>query len=133
MRPVGNELLQLYAIRKGGLALVLLASTVAPAWATWSEIGRISVHDQGERFMRDLTVKRPIEKLRLVATGGDIFCRSIQATLSDGTTQELLQGLLHDNNPLDINLRSTGRLVQILTFQCGALARGVASVHVLAN
>lgn len=115
---------------KNAVVFALLIGSVMPAWANWNEIGHITVHDQGERFMRDLPVTGPIEKLRFYAVGGDIFCRSVQATLAEGVTQDLFQGLLPNNHPFEIDLPSKERNIQMLTFQCGALVYGEASIRV---
>lgn len=108
---------------------VLIGSGI-PASVNWSEIGHVTVHVQGERFMRDVPVGGPVEKLRLDAVGSDIFCRSVQETLVTDVTQDLFQGILQNNRPLDIDLSGTEHNIQTLTFQCGTLTDGTASIRV---
>lgn len=80
--------------------------------------------------MRDVPVGGPVQKLRLNPVGSDIFCRSVQETLITGVTQDLFHGLLQNNRPLDIDLSGTEHNIQTLTFQCGILTDGTASIRV---
>lgn len=112
------------------LALALLIGSSPPDRTHWSEIGRVAVHDQGERFMRDLPLGRPVEKIRFDALGGDIFCRSVQETLASGATHELFHGLLRNNHPLEFDLPAKENNIQMLTFQCGTVVQGLGSIRV---
>jgi hypothetical protein len=109
----------------------ILIAFAIPASAGWDEVGSIIVHDQGERFMRDLSVRVPIEKLRLKADDSDIFCRSIEANFPDGSSQEIFEGILRQSRLTDIELPPEKRDVKSLTFQCGALIQGSAEIHVI--
>jgi hypothetical protein len=107
---------------------------IASAASTdWNELGRIIVHDQGERFMRDFSMGGPVEKLQLKADGNDIYCRSVQANFADGNSLEIFQGLLERDKSREVELSDSNRNLQSLTFQCGTLVQGSAQIDIVAD
>ena len=118
-----------------GLAILgtILIGSQTLAAVSWIEVGHIAVHDQGERFMRDLVMPAPVERIRLQASGKDVFCRSIQADFINGDTRDIFQGLLLSNTPKIVDLPDSGAGFQDLTFQCGTLVRGSAQIDVFAD
>lgn len=117
------------------LALIAALSIgVAPAASdNWNELGRITVHDQGERFMRDFSMGGPVEKLQLKADGNDIYCRSVQANFEGSDSLEIFQGLLQRDKSTEVALSNSNRNLQSLTFQCGTLVEGSAQIDIIAD
>jgi hypothetical protein len=103
------------------------------AAVSWLEVGCIAVHGQGERFMRGLVMRDPVEKIRLRAIWNDVFRRSVQANLADGETRDIFEALIQSNRSQVVDLPGDGYGLQSLTFQCGALVRGSAQIAVFAD
>jgi len=114
------------------LSLLLTASLAGPAFADWTEIGRLRVPSNGGRFDRDMAMGGPVERLSLSADG-DVFCRSVRAEFGNGADRQIFQGVLHRGQPANIDLPGERRTVKNLTFQCRAEHRGDATIRVSAD
>jgi hypothetical protein len=113
------------------VAAAILVVAACPASAHWTEVGKVNVHDQGERFMRDIQLNFPIKQLQFSSEQRDVFCRSVDAEFGDGNTQEIFSGLIRLGKPVTVDLPSAGRDIENLTFLCGALQRGSATIHIM--
>lgn len=129
-QPVNNACSALLGPALLATSLIVLP---LPAAADCNEIGQIVVHDQGEPFMRDFSLARPVERLRLKTDSSDIFCRSVLANFLDGNSQEIFDGVLQHDQFTDIELPGDDQRFQSLTFQCGALTRGSAKIHIIVD
>ena len=103
------------------------------ALADWDDLGELQLHHGGERFLRDVPLNEPTERLRLTGSGDDIFCRSVSATIGDGEIREVYHGLLHREQSQDVNLAQLGQPIRRLSFQCGAQHFDTALLHITAE
>src|SRR6476659_3012163 len=105
--------------RTGILTLVpMLCAFSASALADYVRIGSVDV---GFRMDRDSAWSRfggGMEGLRLVASSSDIACRDIRVTFGDGTTQNVFRGVLHEETPVDVDVRGGMRRVNRIDFVC---------------
>lgn len=115
------------------LLLTALAAGTVPALAAWNEVGQVSVHDGGDRFMRDVRMGGPVERLQLTAEGRNIFCRSVRAEFGNGADREIFRGVLKRGQPATIDLPGERRSINNLSFQCASQSRGGATIRVSAD
>jgi hypothetical protein len=100
------------------LAALLAGGASAPAMADYVRIGSVDV---GFRMDRDSAWSRfggGMEGLRLIASNSDIACRNIRVTFGDGTQQNVFNGVLQEESPVDVDLRGGVRRVQRIDFAC---------------
>jgi hypothetical protein len=100
------------------LAGIISACATVPAMADYVRIGSVDV---GFRMDRDSTWSRfggGMEGLRLVASNSDIACRTIRVTFGDGTQQDVFNGVLPEETPVDVDLRGGTRRVARIDFRC---------------
>jgi hypothetical protein len=100
------------------LAAILSATASVPALADYVRIGSVDV---GFRMDRDSAWSRfggGMEGLRLIASNSDIACRNIRVTFGDGTQQNVFNGVLQEESPVDVDLRGGVRRVQRIDFTC---------------
>jgi hypothetical protein len=100
------------------LAALLSTGLSAPALADYVRIGSVDV---GFRMDRDSAWSRfggGMEGLRLIASNSDIACRSIRVTFGDGTQQNVFNGVLQEETPVDVDVRGGVRRVQRIDFTC---------------
>jgi hypothetical protein len=106
------------------LSKILLTATAlsgmlcTPAFADYVRIGSVDV---GFKMDRDSAWSRfggGMEGLRLIASSSDIACRSVRVTFGDGTQQNVFQGVLQEETPVDVDLRGGVRRVTRIDFTC---------------
>ena len=115
------------------LAAIFWMGAAMQALADWDNLGDLQLHHGGERFLRDVPLNQPAERLRLTGSGDEIFCRSVSATIGNGEIREVYHGLLHRAQPRDVNLEELGQPIRSLSFQCGAQHFDTALLHVSAD
>lgn len=127
MGTVGNP------ARFASLAMTFWMAAVTQALAHWDNLGDLQLHHGGQRFLRDVPLNEPAEGLRLTASDDDIFCRTISATIGNGQIREIYHGLLHREQPQDVDLAQLGQPIRRLSFQCGAQHFDTAVLHIRAD
>lgn len=115
------------------LAIAFWTGAITQALAAWDDLGDLQLHHGGERFLRDVPLNEPAERLRLTGSGDDIFCRSISVMIGDGEMREIYHGLLHREQPQNVDLAQLGQPIRRLSFQCGAQHFDTALLHVAAD
>jgi hypothetical protein len=121
--------------RFGLLALAALAGAgvASPAFADWDNIGTIAVSYGMDHDTASPDFGGPVQSLRFTAVGGDVQCRTIRATYSNGTSSDLLNGLLRQGQARSADMPGAGRAIRRLDFVCHAFSHSGATIRMDAD
>ena len=100
------------------MAAAMTIGVSAPALADYVRLGSVDV---GYRTDVDTAYTRfggRMESLRLTADRSDVFCRSIRVRYANGDVDEVFSGALHEDRPVDVDLRGRARRVDSIRFVC---------------
>ncbi|HYM18031.1 MAG TPA: hypothetical protein VEU06_05660 [Micropepsaceae bacterium] len=99
------------------LAAVFFSSVAVPALAAWDHLGSVNftVRDRDQSFG---PLGGSVEALNLMARDSDVVCRDVTATLGNGQTRTVYQGVLPRGREVMIDLPGGERFVRRLDFNC---------------
>ncbi len=128
-----------------GASAVAIAQPRSAVPSNWDDLGSVVVDGKlgpppgrpapsgMDRDVRNYDLGGPVERLRLTAVGSDINCRSVNARLGNGRSDQIFQGMLRQGRPTDIDLPGRSRDLNSLTFTCASLDRFDALIRISAD
>lgn len=115
------------------IAAAAASDFVSPASADWDKIGTIQVSSGRDQDRVHGSFGGPIERLRLDADNGDIYCRSVRVTFANGQRRNVFSGRLDDRRPRVVDLPGEQRNVRRIDFRCRALERRNSQISIVAD
>jgi hypothetical protein len=115
------------------LAAVISIGTAMPAYAGWTNIGRVDFAYGVDKDTAYGNFGGPATALQLTARGSDVNCKYVRATFGNGSTTNVFQGMLPQGRGTRVDLPGDRRNITKLAFECRAFVRGGAHVDIDAD
>lgn len=115
------------------LAAVISVGAAMPAYAGWTNIGRVDFAYGVDKDVAYGNFGGPATALQLTARGSDVACKYVRATFGNGTTANVFQGMLPQGRGKRVDLPGDRRNITKLAFECRAYVRGGAHIDIEAD
>ncbi|HEX2593375.1 MAG TPA: hypothetical protein VHL34_17870 [Rhizomicrobium sp.] len=100
------------------VAAVMTAGMAAPALADYVRLGSVEVGYRADRDSNFVRFGGGLEGLRFTADRSNIYCRNIRVTYRDGGRDNVFNGVLREDRPVNVDLRGGTRRVTRIDFNC---------------
>ncbi len=115
------------------IAAVILGGATIPAFAGWTNIGRVDFAYGVDKDTTYGSFGGPATALQLTARDSDVACKYVRATFGNGAAANVFQGMLPQGRAVRVDLPGDRRNVSKLAFECRAFVRSGAHIDIAAD